>query len=578
MLSKNKIIKLGEKMNFKKYTMIGILLILWGCSDKIIKEPTYEKDNMTYTVADNKPVNGIVEIERNSSKEYSSYEKGRLINLKKVDSKGRLIEEINYDSMKLFHGEILQGKSISKYNHGVLVEEAQDGEIIKYYDGTVDGEIKKRGIIKFYDKGIEVEEAPEKKKILKSKIAWGETPEKNYTGELYFTPISLKRYYWDSDKLEIRGYDNGELKYVKLYNKDGKKMREYYVKNGDIKSISSYSRYEDGVVQDKSSFDENGNRNGVRVNLTYDSMKTEKYKNGILHGEAKSVSLHNKKEILVGTYRLGIFTGVRGDINYIDGFESKKEPIAPSLSLNLKEKVEGENFTGFVKRKNKNKNIIIDEYNNGGIIKSYNYNEEKLEVITFLDKTLSEPSLDTDVKYPKGSYMEEIYCNGFLLNRSYYDSNGIKNGEFLSVPHRGSVSKGRVLNGLTDGILTHYHGDEIINIDKYRKGETYTRTAYHDYSKGIISEKSKGAYDKKNNMWISVGTKYQYSEDGKLKTKIEYGNEVSFEKKAYYTDYYDGKKIKAKYTKDYRGYRLIGEKKEYDKKGRRVKTSEINFL
>ena len=565
-------------MKFKKYAMVGIILILCGCSAQIIKEPTYEKNKITYTVTENKPVNGIVEIERNRGNEYFTYKKGKLINFKKIDSSGQLIEEINYDSMSLFHGKNLKGTSIKKYNHGVLEEETQNGEIIKYYDGTVDGQVKRRGVIKFYDKGIEVEEAPEKKKILKSKMVWGEIPEKNYTGELYFTPISLKKYYWNNDKLEIRGYENGELKYVKLYNEDGKKMVESYVENGDIKSISSYLRYENGVVQDKASFDENGNINGIRLNLTYTSMKTETYKNGILHGEAKSVSLHNKKDLLVGTYRLGIFTGVRGDLNYIDGFESKKVPIAPSLSLDLKEKVEGENFTGLVKRKNKKKNIIIDEYDNGGIIKSYNYNEEKLKVITFLDKRVSEVSSDTDVKYPKRRYMEEIYCDGFLLNRSYYDSNGRLNGEYLSVPHKGSVSKGKALNGLIDGIMTHYHGDKIISIDKYRKGKTYTRTGYHNYSKGIISEKSKGAYDKKNNTWIFVGTHYQYSEDGKLKTKIEYGNEVSFEKKAYYTDYYDGKKIKAKYTKDYRGYRFIGEKKTYDKKGRRIKTSEINFL
>lgn len=577
-------------MNMKKILLMGIIVVASGCTDELVKDPIYNKNGTAYMVTTNKPVNGIVENQKYRDKEYLIYKKGKVLNLKKIDSKGNLIEEINYDTMGLFHGIVLKRKNKVEYNHGVRIGEVKTGKVVEYLkDGVVHGQVRKNEKIRYYDNGLEVAVAPKNEKIAKLKRIWGEVPPENYTGELYSKPFSKQLMPVYNVVLEIRGYKKGVLKYVKYYNRDGMKQAQYYLMNDDSEKMSESLKYYNGYLNEQLYYNENGNIDGVSTWSGFSELKTETYIDGIPHGPVKIIDSATNKNTRSGVYKLGIFTGESYGINYIDGLQNEKTIVESSLPLDIKEKVEGKNFTGLIKRKsektdNKNllglrnkkakKDILIDEYLDGRIVKSYTYRNETLQKIkTFLEESPNNYSPDTEIIYPKGSYIEETYCNGLLKSRIYYDSNGVGNGKILSVEHTGSITTANLLDGKMNGISTHYHGDKIISIDKYDLGKTYSRTIYYDYENKKISGESQGKYIEKYNRWINVGTHYKYSKEGYLETKIEYGNDLSLENEniVQYIEYYDGKKVKMRYSKDYNGDIYKGEKKEYDINGKLLK-------
>lgn len=546
-------------MILKKLAILGVAAVLTGCSsNEIVKEPIYIDKGVAYRVTDNKEVDGIMIGGERGYKEYTSYKDGRLANYKKTDWNEALVEERNYDSMGLLDGKVRNGENYSNYSHGRLMGEYKEsyyGETLRYYrDGVLHSKQDVKGEIRYYNDGLESEIDPGPGRVASVKAVWGREPKRKYTGELYSEPVYKELVPRYGGVLEIKRYDKGILKYVKYYSKEGVKTGETHFYDGDTDRKSKVFEYVNGYLNEYYSYNPQGELEGEVIDRrSIDQILTKNYISNIPHGRVKNSNVKNGRISQEGVYNMGVFSGEKDGRYYSQGIEVEKTDTVEIEPLEILEKPEGElSFTGLTRRDNRDE-LLIDEYVSGKVVKTYSYRKNILEKIT----TFSDD----------GRYREESYKEGVLTNVFNYSSNGSRNGEFMRIEHSNSKTVGSIVDNRIEGKSIHYHRGEIYYIDDYKDGSSYERTTYFDYEKGRISEVSRGKFHSKSGQWIVVGESYIYFEDGNIKEKREYGDEITSEKKVNYTEYYESGIVKSTYTRDYCDCRYIGEMTEYSQEG-----------
>lgn len=398
---------------------------------------------------------------------------------------------------------------------------------------------------------------------------------KNYTGEVYSRPISDKFIpkHQRALTLKVEGYENGTLVYVKYYSEKGKKIGEKIFYKGDVNTVLKYSKYTNGKLDLAINYNSEGDLDGETIEQFSGNINVVNNSNGILHGEVSNKNLYSNTIIKKGIYNLGVFSGEEYGTYYLDGIEVdrvKGENISPLELIDLSE---AKASSGFIKRK-EGDYTFIDHYSDGELVKSYKFFVNNLEMIT--------------IPLKDGNYMEEIYNKGLLKSRFTYNSKGEREGEFLSIQHKGSKTIGKIEDGGINGKSRHYHGDKISYIDEYKNGSSYTRTVYFDYEENNISGRSKGVYSDELESWIMIGEAYEYYKDGSISVKKDYGRDLTLEKDVKYTEYYKNGVIQKRYTKDYCGSIFLGEyeyysdtgkllsKWIYNEKGHRVNVKEFD--
>ncbi len=400
--------------------------------------------------------------------------------------------------MGLFHGRIKEKENYSDYFHGILTgKRKSDCSMEEFSDGVLHGKQEAKGNIKYFYKGLESKEETIPLKPIKKKIRFGKEPEKNYTGELYFRPVfdRLVPRYLRKSSLEVRGYKNGILTNVKYYLESGEKIGEYIVYKGDINRVLKYSRYIGG-----------------RLSYTF-NYNSE----GIVHGEVIEISPDDDVIIRKGIYNLGVFSGEVEGVYYLNGIEVDPSQKRNIFSLIISEFLKSEEQLDFRKHKEGKDYTFIDYYDKGRLIKSYKFCMNILEMII--------------IPLKDGGYIEERYSNGILMTRFNYDSNGIKDGEFLRIEHQGSRTTGNMVKGKVNGKSLHYHGKEIYYVDRYVNGSSYERIVYYDYDRNKIAGRGRGVYSSSLKSWIKIGKAYEYYKGGAVKIEKNYGESITFKKK-----------------------------------------------
>lgn len=564
-------------MNIKyKVVLISGLLFITGCrsvENKVIEEAIYSKDKKVYSILDNKPINGVLEKEGYYGKrEYSTYKKGTLYNLKKISKENKLLYDVSFDGMGLFNGKTFEekGKS-SEYSHGVL-----DGEVIyedysgskiieRYVDGVLNGVQEKKGGKKlFFNQGLRT--TKDIKSITKKQskvILWGEIPRENFTGELYGEAKKdiISNYY---AVMQIEEYKKGILLSRKYYDKEGKKLYKFHFMDGNVKKIVKKIKYSNGILSELKNYDSDGNLNGKSILGDYYSnhIETKNYINGIPHGEVEIlIENDGKLDKKIGFYDKGIYTGYRNQQYYKDGIEVDDELTKTFSSnfiiTNIKDIKNKESFSGYTKQViNSNNNAEdgnIYYYENGFLKEEYKYKNNSL--------------IQSKHYLENGKYTQKTYKDGIVQKISNYNADGIEDGTFTAYEHENSKTVGHIVNGTIDGKSIHYHGSKIYYVDIYSKGKEYQRTIYYDYEKKQIFQTQKGVNTGRG--WVRIGMDKTYYEDGILKKVVNYGDGLSSEKKVEVTEFYSNGKIKSKGTMDYCLYKNIGKKTIFYENGKK---------
>lgn len=551
-------------MKLKKIVIAIIALTVLGCSNnQIVKNGVYTTENITYNVLTNKPVNGVVVKEFNGYKEYYTYKKGKLKNYKSVDQNDSLIVEKSYDSMGLLNGKVRDREDYTIYRHGILSGEKQSKNYgnsrQSYKDGVLFGEFEENGKVKYYKNGVESKDLSKEVNSFETKIKWGTKLDvTNYTGEIYSEP-TLKDLIPDyTATLEVRGYDKGALKYAKYYDAEGFKIKEYAFYEGNTDKISKTLEFRDGYLIKSSEYNLHGELDGVTMERDWEILKVKNYINGILQGKTTESFLFDKapeehKLYTTGSYSLGLFSGDRNGMHYVDGIQiyGKNDLKENIQNLKIEDQVIGDEFSGLVKR-TENNSILIDQYIQGKIKKTYFFTRENLDkIIIFIEN---------------GKFLEETYSNGILTSRYTYDSKGVKNGPVLLVEHEDSRTEGNIVMEKMNGEVKHYHGNKVYYVDNYKDGYHH-RTIYYDYENDKIENTSSSVLNEQTNQWVLVGEGHSYYKSGSIKAKANYGKSVSRDKNVKYVEYYENGVIKSKYTQDYHAWKLVGEKINFNENG-----------
>ncbi|UUV17054.1 hypothetical protein NRK67_03880 [Fusobacteria bacterium ZRK30] len=569
-------------MNLKsKIFLIFGLLFFIGCTsveNKILDIPTYSKEKKVYSVLDNKPINGVMENKGfYSEKEYSTYKKGVLSNLKKVNKTGELTFDQSFDEMGLRHGVSFDKKGkTSEYSHGVLngeisSEDYRGNKIVeRYSDGVLNGVQEKSYDKKlFFSQGLRIAEDTQPAVKKQSRVViWGEIPRENFTGELYGEAKKdiINNY---SAVMQVENYKNGVLLSRKYYDKEGKKLYEFHFMDGNVKKIVKKVMYSYGILKELKNYDSDGNLNGKCILRSYYSnhIEIKNYRNGIPHGEVEILIKNDDKlDKKIGFYDKGIYSGYRNGRYYKEGIEVDKE-LTKTLSsnftiTNIKDIKNKESFSGYTKQVINNNNIEdvnVYYYENGFLKEEYQYRNNVL--------------IQSKYYLKSKKYIQTTYQDGIIQRISNYNADGVPEGQFLAYEHENSKTIGYIVNGVIEGKSIHYHGDKVYYVDSYNKGKEYKRTIYYDYEKKHIKQTHKGAHT--NTSWIKVGLDKTYYENGKLKKDINYGDGLSFEKKVEVTEYYSNGKIKSKGIMNYYLNINIGKKIEFYEDGK--KKAEQNY-
>ena len=569
-------------MNLKsKIFLVSGLLFLMGCTsveNKILDIPMYSKEKKVYSVLDNKPVNGVVEkVGYYGVKEYSTYKKGILSNLKKINKIGELTFDQSFDDMGLRHGVSFDKKGkTSEFYHGVLdgevsSEDYRGNKIIeRYNDGVLNGVQEKSTDQKlFFNQGLRTAEDTQTEVKKQSRVIWGDTPKENFTGELYGkAKKDLGNTYYAV--MQIENYRDGILLSRSYYNKEGKKLSEFYFADGELKKIIRSIEYRNGILTELKNYDSDGNLDGefLTRNNYSKSLFIQNFVKGIPHGRVEIlIEKGDKLEKKLGFFDKGVYTGYRDYIHYYkDGVkgEDRGGEILPSdlVIVDIKDIVDKKSFSGYTKEEISNDSgsgNYLYHYDNGALKEKYRYENNYL--------------IQSQHYKNDGKYIQKDYNNGILKKILNYSADGIANGKFTAYEHKNAKTIGSMVDGRIDGKSIHYHGDKIYYIDLYSQGKNYDRTIYYNYDKKQVLQIQKGVYTDRG--WIRVGMDKTYYENEKLKKTINYGDKLSSGKKVEVTEYYFDGKVKSKGTMDYDLYRNIGKKIEFYENGK--KKAEQNY-
>lgn len=490
-----------------------------------IKEDFYIKNNKAYSISTDELLDGIFKLKKYNITEYIYYKNGVAINKKTVNSNNNnLITNENFNKLGLKNGESYkyngEDKTISHYKNGVVNGESLiRNKKITFNDGTIQGKsldsiYNNKKTIK-YNKGIpdfiniKTPKNNPTENIINNKNQINNT----FTGELI---IPTDNYF--NNNLKIIAYRDGKMIREKIYNNnnyvDGIKTSDkIFYDNGKIKNQYTYYN---GIIVDLKSFDNSGKLNSTLTSDYGNTYKIVNYKNGIPQGESITYIINSETgnvEKYIGNYNLGIYSG---DLlidnkkeNIINGIISKNNTKEILNVTIYPQKEVNKNFNGYSKF-----NINTKDYSKDEI---YKYEKGQItEIFYYLNNTLTNvKKLNKD-----GSYKMELYVDGILKNVYSYNSNNIKNGEFIEYyKHLNAKTTGTVVNGKILGKSIHYHNNKIIFIDIYKKDNTYKRTFYYDYNLGKIKEITHGKLI--SNRWIPTGKTIKYNENGKIIKTIQ---------------------------------------------------------
>ena len=569
-------------MNIRaKILLTSGLVFLIGCTsveNKLIDTPVYTKNGKAYNVLDDKAINGVIKKSGYyGAEEFYTYKKGRLLSLKKISQSQELIYDISFDDMGLKEGILSEkdGKTTT-YSHGILdgkqISKDYLGNTIvaRYSDGVLDGEQENaKGEKEYYTNGVKTtKDLMTITKKQSKKVILGETPENNFTGELYGKAKKdiTKNYYVIN---QVEEYKDGMLLSRKYYDKTGIKLEEFNFADGNIKNIVRSIKYNRGVLLELKNYNLNGDLNGSYIISNYYPKYTETkhYIDGIPHGKVERlVTTNNEGYKVIGIYDKGIYSGTKREQNYKDGVEvDEKINALYSSKLKIiatKDIANKSIFTGYTKDSLSKETITpknLYYYSNGILKEKYEYKNNSL--------------VQYEYYLSDGRSIRTTYKDGLVKVISNYDAKGIQNGQVISYEHSDSKTISYVVNGVISGRSTHYHGGKVYYIDEYSKDRAYKRTIYYDYKKKQIKEINQGAWSGTN--WVLKGIIKSYYESGKLKKVIDYGDKLVATKKVKVTEYYKNGKIKSKSQKDYCLCETYGKKIEYYENGK--KKTEENF-
>ncbi len=564
-----------------KILLTSGLVFLIGCTsieNKVIDVPVYTKNGKAYNVLDDKVISGVIKKSGYSgAEEFYTYKKGRLLSLKKISGSQELVYDISFDDMGLKEGILLEknGK-ITTYSHGILegkqISKDYRGNTIvaRYYDGALDGEQENaKGEKEYYASGIKtIKDLMTITKEQSKKVISGETPENNFTGELYGkAKKDITNNYYVINQVEE--YKDGILLSRKYYDKVGRKLEEFSFADGNIKNIVRSIKYSRGALLELKNYNLNGDLDGSSIISNYYPKYTETkyYVDGIPHGKVERlVTTNNDGYTVVGVYDKGIYSGTKREQNYKEGVkvDEKINNLSSSkLKIIAKKNIMNKStFTGYTKNNLSKETITpgnLYYYSNGILKEKYEYKDNSLAQYEYY-------LLD-------GRSIRTTYKDGLVKVISNYDAKGIQNGQVISYEHSDSKTISYVVNGVISGRSTHYHGGKVYYIDEYSKDRTYKRTIYYDYKKKQIKEITQGAWNGTN--WVLKGLIKSYYESGKLEKVVDYGDKLVATKKVKVTEYYGNGKIKSKSQKDYCLCQTYGQKIEYYENGK--KKTEENF-
>lgn len=469
----------------------------------------YIKNNKIYSVLTDKLVTGYTTSTSWGNIEYTKYKKGIMISKKKVGKDLQLLSEENFNKKGLLDGDsfkLLGNKIfIFKYKNNILNGKANlDNKEIEFIDGTIIG----KNMISEYENPYNINYINGVPDFIKIDIPSNKYPEKIfYNTKLTsnFTGGILKKINWD---MVLSEYKNGKLIRERFYSTDSnmiglKKKDIIYDEN---KKILKELFYENGILKELNSYNDKMEKNGENFEKSryLEEFFIKNYENGILNGESIQYVFDKNKNLkkYFGFYKLGIYTGEKYTCQYsgkyFKGFNVDKVNSPIKFEPFFIEKLTEipKNFTGYNKDKNK-----IFKYKNGEIKKEYNSIDGIYQKVKIYNKD--------------GSYKENTYQDGLIVEVINYDKNNIRNGEYIGYAHNELKEKtiGMIVDNIYTGEFKHYHGDEIIYVDIYDGNTKLIRTIYYNYKKNKIKSISKRVY--KNGYWKDIVTT-DYDEKGNI--------------------------------------------------------------
>ncbi|MGX6592788.1 hypothetical protein [Cetobacterium ceti] len=474
-----------------------------------LENNVYIKNNKIYSISTDKPVTGYTVSTSWGNKYYTKYNKGIMTSQKKVSNDLQLLSEDNFNKNGLLEGEsfkFLRNETIVlKYKNNILNGKGTlNNKDVEFNDGTLVG---KNGISE-YENLYKINYINGVPDFIKIKIPNNKYPKKIlYNGKLTpnFTGGILKKIDW---KIVLSEYENGKLMRERFYSTDsniiGLKEKDI-IYDGNNK-IRQELFYRNGTLEKLNSYNDKMEKNGENIEKTLYSGEffIKNYENGILNGNSTQYLFDKNKNLKVfsGFYKLGIYTGERYtcgyDGTYLNGFNVDKL----NNSIKFKPfKIENlttipKEFTGYNKDGNK-----IYEYESGEIKKEYIPTDNIYQQVKIYNKD--------------GSYKENTYQNGLILEVINYDKNNIPNGEYIGYAH--NKLKGKTVGMIVDDVYTgkfkHYHGDELIYFDTYDGNTKSTRVNFYNYKENKIKSIEKRVF--KNGIWKVVNS-VGYDTDGNI--------------------------------------------------------------
>ncbi len=390
----------------KKIMALLLILILLGCSkNRMIMNSVFTEKGITYNVTDRKPAKGTLKKDNESY----TYKDGRLRRYIKLDSAGEVIEEINYDSYGLLHGNFKDEEGYLEYRHGVLEGIRKQGAVNESYkDGVLHGEQEIGGERLIYSSGsryIEDFRTPKRYR----RLVFEEVKGKRYSGEVYLKVESEGSAEESTATLEVRGYKRGVLKYLKHYDNKGLKVDEYHFCEGKEDKLSKVFRFNKGELRSAYSYNEKGEPDGMVFRYSFpEEFSIVNYTEGLPHGYTKIQNKRSNEVIREGWYRVGAFCGRDREKYYYNGLEIKKAPKEDVIPLTFGEKKRRERST--FTRENKGEESVVEERLDGELYTTYFFEGSELkrvrlriDDVSFVDNFYTQ-GIVTDVNLNMGWY------------------------------------------------------------------------------------------------------------------------------------------------------------------------------
>ncbi|WP_297406521.1 hypothetical protein [uncultured Cetobacterium sp.] len=474
-----------------------------------LENDIYIKNNKAYSILTDKLVSGYTTSTSWGNTDYTKYIKGIITSKKRINNNLQLLLEENFNKNGLLDGEIFKlsgDKSfIYKYKNNILngISNLNNREI-EFVDGTIVG----KNSISEYQNPYNINYINGVPDFIKLEIPNNKYPEKilyNTESPSNFTGGILKKANWE---MVLSEYKNGKLIRERFYSMDSNMsgLKKKDIIYGENKNILKELIYADGILDKLNSFNDKMERNGENYEKVIYSEEffIKNYINGVLNGNSTQYIFDKDKKLnkYLGFYKLGIYTGEKYMCQYsgkyVEGFDIDKlddlikfEPFTIETLVEIPKK-----FTGY----NKNENIIF-EYNSGKIKKEYQPIDNIYQKVKVYNNN--------------GSYREDTYQNGLIIETINYDKNNIRNGQYIGYAHNKLKEKtiGMIINNIMTGEFKHYHDNNIIYVDTYNGNNKSIRTRYYNYKDKKIKSISKRIFE--NMIWKDISLT-NYDKNGNI--------------------------------------------------------------